>query len=138
MFKKFDKNNLFQLSCSDVRERFHLVILLLVVVVQTMREYLWKEGTRSNQRKNLIFQLLISSLERLWVLIPDCLMVMAAEILVDWLKHAFITRFNEIPLHSYRDFTLSLAYDLAQTKQKNVIGSTYQCLLLQLNSVLYN
>jgi transmembrane anterior posterior transformation protein 1 len=24
VFKKFDKNNLFQLTCSDVRERFHL------------------------------------------------------------------------------------------------------------------
>ena len=44
VFKKFDKNNLFQLSCSDVRERFHLCVLLLVVVVQTMKEYLWKEG----------------------------------------------------------------------------------------------
>ena len=119
-----------------MRERFHLVILLLVVVVQTMREYLWKEGTMSNQRNNFIFQLKISSPERLWVLIPDCLMVMAAEVLVDWLKHAFITRFNEIPLHSYRDFTLSLAYDLAQTKQKNVIGSNRQYLTLQLNTIL--
>jgi len=24
VFKKFDKNNLFQVACSDVRERFHL------------------------------------------------------------------------------------------------------------------
>ncbi len=45
MFKKFDKNNLFQVSCSDVRERFHLFALLFVVVVQTMKEYGWKEGT---------------------------------------------------------------------------------------------
>ena len=44
VFKKFDKNNLFQLSCADVRERFHLIVLLLVVVVQTMKEYSWKEG----------------------------------------------------------------------------------------------
>ena len=43
-FKKFDKNNLFQVSCSDVRERFHLFALLFVVVVQTMKEYGWKEG----------------------------------------------------------------------------------------------
>ena len=44
VFKKFDKNNLFQVSCSDVRERFHLFALLFVVVVQTMKEYGWKEG----------------------------------------------------------------------------------------------
>ncbi|CAF1565681.1 unnamed protein product, partial [Adineta ricciae] len=31
VFKKFDRNNLFQLSCSDCRERFHYVILLFVV-----------------------------------------------------------------------------------------------------------
>lgn len=100
VFKKFDKNNLFQLSCADVRERFHLIVLLLVVAVQTMREYSWKE-------------------ERFWVLIPDCFVVIIAEIIVDWLKHAFITRFNEIPSNVYQEFTLSLAYDLAQTKQKH-------------------
>lgn len=44
VFKKFDKTNLFQLSCSDVRERFHLFILLLIVVVQTMNEYQWTSG----------------------------------------------------------------------------------------------
>jgi hypothetical protein len=44
VFKKFDKNNLFQVSCSDVRERFHLFALLFIVVVQTMKEYGWKEG----------------------------------------------------------------------------------------------
>jgi len=44
VFKKFDKNNLFQVSCSDVRERFHLFVLLFIVVLQTMKEYSWKEG----------------------------------------------------------------------------------------------
>ena len=39
-----EKNNLFQVSCSDVRERFHLFSLLFIVVVQTMKEYGWKEG----------------------------------------------------------------------------------------------
>ena len=31
------------MSCSDVRERFHLFALLFVVVVQTMKEYGWRE-----------------------------------------------------------------------------------------------
>ena len=44
VFKKFDKSNLFQVACSDVRERFHLFILLLVVVIQTMKEYGFREG----------------------------------------------------------------------------------------------
>ena len=93
VFKKFDRNNLFQVvyyykhmknftkfstvlqvSCSDVRERFHLFVLMFVVVVQTMKEYGWRE-------------------ESFWSLAPDCLMVLGAEIVVDWLKHAFITRY---------------------------------------------
>lgn len=40
--------------------------------------------------------------------------------MVDWIKHAFITRFNELPVDVYRDYSLSLAYDVAQTRQHNV------------------
>ena len=93
------KPKYFQVSCSDVRERFHLFALLFVVVVQTMKEYGWRE-------------------ESFWSLAPDCLLVLGAEILVDWIKHAFVTRFNDLPAEVYHDYTISLAYDLAQTKQK--------------------
>ena len=51
VFKKFDQRNLYQVSCSDVRERFHLFALLFVVVVQTMKEYGWKEGKRQTNRQ---------------------------------------------------------------------------------------
>ncbi|CAH0720049.1 unnamed protein product, partial [Brenthis ino] len=99
VFKKFDKNNLFQVSCSDVRERLHLSVLLFIVVLQTMKEYMWKE-------------------ERFWILAPDCVLVLTFEVIIDWVKHAFITRFNEIPFGVYREYTVSLAYDVAQTRQK--------------------
>ncbi|XP_017786959.1 PREDICTED: protein TAPT1 homolog [Nicrophorus vespilloides] len=103
VFKKFDKNNLFQVSCSDVRERFHLAILLFIVVLQTMKEYSWKS-------------------DRFWVLLPDCLIVLTAEIFVDWIKHAFITRFNDLQVDVYKDYTTSLAYDMAQTRQKHAFS----------------
>lgn len=74
VFKKFDKNNLFQVSCSDVRERLHLSVLLFIVVLQTMKEYTWKE-------------------ERFWILAPDCVLVLTFEVIIDWVKHAFITRY---------------------------------------------
>lgn len=86
-----------------MRERFHLVILLFIVVLQTMKEYSWKS-------------------DRFWVLLPDCLMVLIAEIFVDWVKHAFITRFNELQVDVYRDYTTSLAYDMAQTRQKHAFS----------------
>lgn len=34
--------------------------------------------------------------EQLLNLLGDCVKVMAAEVLVDWVKHAFVTRFNAI------------------------------------------
>lgn len=52
-------------------------------------------------------------------------MVILAEVIVDWVKHAFITRFNDIPSNIYQEFTLSLAYDLAATKQKHVRHLSY-------------
>lgn len=103
VFKKFDKNNLFQLTCSDVRERFHLSILLLIVAIQTMREFNWKP-------------------EQFWILLPDCICVLVTEFLVDWIKHAFITRFNEIPIDVYKEYTISLAYDMTQTRQKHAFS----------------
>lgn len=60
--------------------------------------------------------------DRFWVLIPDCIMVLLAEIFVDWIKHAFITRFNELQVDVYRDYTTSLAYDMAQTRQKHAFS----------------
>ncbi|KZC11570.1 Protein TAPT1 like protein, partial [Dufourea novaeangliae] len=103
VFKKFDKNNLFQLSCADIRERFHMMMLLFAVTLQTMKEYAWKP-------------------ERLIVLLPDCIMLLLAEVLVDWVKHAFITRFNELPSTVYRDYTISLAYDMTQPRQETAFS----------------
>ncbi|XP_011637858.1 protein TAPT1 homolog isoform X1 [Pogonomyrmex barbatus] len=103
VFKKFDKNNLFQLSCADIKERFHLIILLLAVSLQTMKEYAWHS-------------------DRLTVLLQDCFMLLLAEVLVDWVKHAFITRFNELPSTVYRDYTVSLAYDMAQTRRETAFS----------------
>lgn len=68
-----------------------------------MKEYSWKT-------------------DRFWVLLPDCLLVLIAEIFVDWIKHAFITRFNELQLDVYRDYRTSLAYDMVQTRQKHAFS----------------
>lgn len=103
VFKKFDKNNLFQLTCSDVRERVHLTVLLFVVVVQTMKEFNW-------------------SSDQFLVLLSDCFFVLMVEFLIDWIKHAFITRFNELPADVYKEFTISLAYDMTQTRQKHAFS----------------
>lgn len=47
---------------------------------------------------------------------------MMVEFLIDWIKHAFITRFNELPADVYKEFTISLAYDMTQTRQKHAFS----------------
>uniref|UniRef100_A0A914HCJ1 Uncharacterized protein n=1 Tax=Globodera rostochiensis TaxID=31243 RepID=A0A914HCJ1_GLORO len=98
VFKKFGKQNLFQMSCSDVRERFHTVILLVVVVLRNMTAVNWK-------------------LEHLYEMAPDLIMIIFAEHVVDWLKHAFITKFNEISAFVYREYTVTIAYDILRTHE---------------------
>ena len=44
VFKKFEKNNLFQMSCSDVRERFHFLLLLAIVCIRNLTEFSWNLG----------------------------------------------------------------------------------------------
>ncbi len=64
--------------------------------------------------------------ESFWSLTPDCLLVLAVEFVIDWVKHAFITRFNEMTSDVYKDYTTSLAYDLAQSKAKHVCRNRIQ------------
>ncbi|VDM63478.1 unnamed protein product [Angiostrongylus costaricensis] len=103
VFKKFAKANLFQMACSDVRERFHIIALLFVVIVRNMMAVNW-------------------SSEHLREMMPDVLMVFGAELLVDWLKHAFITKFNEINAEVYRDFTITIAYDVVRSRDSSAFS----------------
>lgn len=40
--------------------------------------------------------ILLLFVEHVWVILPDAMLVFVAEIMVDWVKHAFILKFNEI------------------------------------------
>lgn len=89
------------MSCCDVRERFHLLILLLTVNIQTMKELNW-------------------SPDDFCAMLCDYFWIFLAEFGVDWVKHAFVTRFNEISYEVYHQYTISIAYDLASSKLKSV------------------
>ncbi|XP_042572121.1 transmembrane anterior posterior transformation protein 1 homolog isoform X2 [Cyprinus carpio] len=92
VFKKFEKNNLFQMSNSDIKERFTNYTLLLIVCLRNMEQFSWN---------------------------PDVCMVIASEIAVDVVKHAFITKFNDITADVYSEYRASLAFDLVSSRQKN-------------------
>ncbi|XP_014790977.1 transmembrane anterior posterior transformation protein 1 homolog [Octopus bimaculoides] len=98
VFKRVDKKNLFQISCSDARERFQYIILLFIVFVRNMAEFSWNP-------------------EHISVILPDAVMILLAEVVVDWLKHAFISKFNEISKEVYADFSLILAQDMVSSRQ---------------------
>ncbi|CAG5928648.1 unnamed protein product [Menidia menidia] len=100
VFKKFEKNNLFQMSNSDIKERFTNYILLLIVCLRNMEQFSWNP-------------------DHLWVLFPDVVMVITSEVAVDVVKHAFITKFNDISADVYSEYRASLAFDLVSTRQKN-------------------
>lgn len=68
-----------------------------------MKEYSWEE-------------------DRFWVLLPDCVVVLAAEVVVDWIKHAFITRFNDLSVNVYSDYITSLAYDTVLMRRKSAFS----------------
>ncbi|XP_041476981.1 transmembrane anterior posterior transformation protein 1 homolog isoform X2 [Lytechinus variegatus] len=103
VFKKFDKFNLYQISCSDVRERYHYMVLLFFVVLRNMAEFSW-------------------SFDHFCKMLPDVLMVLSAEILIDWVKHAFISKFNALPASTYTEFRASLAYDMVISRKKNAFS----------------
>lgn len=44
----------------------------------------------------LLFSSLVPS-DYMWALLPDVVVVIISEVVVDVIKHAFITKFNEIP-----------------------------------------
>ncbi|XP_071947913.1 transmembrane anterior posterior transformation protein 1 homolog [Antedon mediterranea] len=99
VFKKFEKRNLYQMSCADIRERYHYLVLLSIVVLRNMTEFSWNP-------------------EHFKQLIPDIILVLAAEVLVDWVKHAFITKFNCISAEVYLEYRASLANDLVSSRKK--------------------
>lgn len=93
--------------------------------------------------------------DHLLVLIPDVFMVVISEVVVDIIKHAFITKFNDITadvstIHSlvhsgiysacliltvfqvYSEYRASLAFDLVSSRQKNVSGFLIFSFLLSL------
>jgi hypothetical protein len=110
VFKKFEKENLFQMSCAgipnytvfkiDVIERFHLSLLLTLILLRNLIEH-----TNS----------LTTPLSLPWLdLIMPFIMVLGSELLVDWCKHAFITKFNHIRPSIYTRFMDVLCLDFVK------------------------
>ncbi|EFC49106.1 DUF747 domain-containing protein [Naegleria gruberi] len=123
VFKRFTKENLFQLASSDVVERFEIFWFTILIFVQnTLRTIVDStsgpvEGVDLNDFETMtnlegsssLFSFLDDKLEEFGHIF---IFMICAEILVDTLKHTFVSKFNSIHPSTFRMYTLKLCDDL--------------------------
>ncbi|CAO3614568.1 unnamed protein product [Cunninghamella echinulata] len=115
VFKKFERENLFQLSCSDIVERFQQSAFLMIITLRNVVEL--SESSPSSILPSTFVPLFkLPASTSLNTLMTPVVMVILSEVCVDWLKHAFITKFNQIRPSIYGKYIDILCRDL-------VIGS---------------
>ncbi|KAI2628216.1 DUF747-domain-containing protein [Xylaria nigripes] len=117
VFKRIEKENLFQLTCSDVVERFQTCIILLIIGMRNVVEVgglsvpgagseLEGSGLKTGPMHTTSilpasFTVLPAWLQSGEVLSPF-VVVIGIEMLVDWIKHAYINKFNNVKPTIYR------------------------------------
>jgi len=131
VFKKFEKENLFQITCADIVERFQLWLMLLIIAMRNVVEV----GGLSIRSSDLSWTAMFSGnstasasapaftassiLPMSFTIFPKYiaqvlnpfLLVLGSEMGVDWLKHAYITKFNQYKPEVYSKFFDVLAKD---------------------------
>ncbi|KAI0004411.1 DUF747-domain-containing protein [Xylariaceae sp. FL0662B] len=117
VFKKIEKENLFQLTCSDMVERFQLWIILLIIGIRNVVEIgglsvpgagRELDGGGSSPGPVHTSSNLPASFTVIpsWILSGEVLspffVVIGFEMMVDWIKHAYINKFNNVKPTIYR------------------------------------
>ncbi|KAF1363133.1 DUF747-domain-containing protein [Lizonia empirigonia] len=130
VFKKFEKESLFQITCADVVERFQLWLMLLIIAMRNMVEVgglsiqssatswtaMFTGGGNATSAATFTASSIIPMSFTIFpkyiaqVLNPF-LLVLGSEMAVDWLKHAYITKFNQTKPQVYGKFFDVLAKD---------------------------
>ncbi|KAK0919015.1 hypothetical protein LTR57_011088 [Friedmanniomyces endolithicus] len=129
VFKKFEKENLFQLTCADIVERFQLWLMLLIIAVRNIFEVgglsisaLGGPSTPADSVGANMTSIPLTSgfvIPSAFTLLPKWtgevlgpfLIVLGSEALVDWCKHAYIGKFNNVKPNIYDRFLDVLAKD---------------------------
>lgn len=104
VFKRSGEGNLFQISCSDIRERFHFFCLLLLVLIRNMVAKRWEWAYFSD------------------TLLPAVVLVFLSEVIVDNAKHVFVTRFNNLEPTIYHKFRRVLWKDVASSSTSQALS----------------
>ena len=115
VFKRIEKENLFQLTCADVVERFQLWLMMMIIA---SRNFIETGGLNLDASASSVSGG-SSILPKSLAIFPDWtgevmgpfFLVLGSEMLVDWIKHAYITKFNNTKPAIYGRFLDVLAKD---------------------------
>ncbi|CDZ98162.1 Predicted membrane protein [Phaffia rhodozyma] len=105
VFKKFEKENLFQIACADIVERFQLGLMLAIIAFRNLVEL-------SGSDFSSLPRSFMKGASHVEAILSPALVVLGSEMVVDWLKHAYITKFNHIRVSTYERFADVLCRDL--------------------------
>eukprot|EP01134_Creolimax_fragrantissima_P001178 CFRG1178T1 len=93
VFKKYGREQVYKIACYDIVERFYLITFLSMIAMRNLKELNW--SWHQLDREAYLF-----------------LGVMMSEVFVDWIKHAFLSKFNGFAWVVYQDLRDDLAQDL--------------------------
>lgn len=183
VFKKFEKENLFQLTCADVVERFQLWLMLTIIasrnIVETgaLTSWFTVGSTVVNQVRSTVTNSTplttsprssTSILPQSFTFLPSTiftsltggantllphfaqvlgpfLIVLGSEMFVDWLKHAYIAKFNNTRPAIYgrfldvltKDYYTNAFVDQNLTKRMGLAVIPMACLFFRVSVQTY-
>lgn len=110
VFKKFDREGLFQNCCADLTERFQVLVYLLLIALRNLVELDTNAGMIPKSWANSF----TPSLQWIGIIVNPTIIVIGSELLVDWLKHSYITKYNKIKPKIYERFINVLSNDFLE------------------------
>ncbi|EMR11331.1 hypothetical protein PNEG_00360 [Pneumocystis murina B123] len=118
IFKKFENENMLQMTLADIVERFQLTLMLSIILFRNLIE-IYESRFPFSLFPSSFFH--FSSYSVFFMITTPVILVMGSEIFVDWLKHMFIIKFNHIQSSIYSRFAdvLSDYYISCMNKKKD-------------------
>ncbi|SPQ23498.1 c9b330ec-9d29-4fea-a386-abd334e047e6 [Thermothielavioides terrestris] len=159
VFKRFEKENTFQLTCADVVERFQLWIMLIIIGMRNVVEVggLSVPGAGSEDSGPSSIPLHTSSiLPASFTILPSWLwsgevlspfiVVIGSEMVVDWIKHAYVNKFNNIKPSFYgrvldilcKDYYTNAFVTPSLTRRLGLPLLPLSCLFIRASVQIYN
>ncbi|KAG7860625.1 hypothetical protein KL939_001192 [Ogataea angusta] len=126
VFKRSEREGLFQVSCADLNERFQMLVMLFIISSRNLYQLYANTSASAlfdNLRPNSWYShVTFSTTLNNWIglLMGPMFTVIGSELLVDWLKHAYITKFNRIKPAIYNKYTRVFASDYVGSFRSNL------------------